>query len=94
MNEEATRGGGGVVVGVQKNAVEDVEFAEGSVEEDLAVALAHAPVEEDELAVAGSAPDRVRLIRAKVHGVSARNGGVLCGGNERDIEVFKIDGGR
>lgn len=48
--DEATRGGG-VAVAVRKNAVEDVELAEGSVEEDLAVALAHAPV-------AGTVADR------------------------------------
>lgn len=47
---------GGAVAG-QKNAVEDVEFAEGIIEEELAVALAHSPVAEDEAAVAGTAPD-------------------------------------
>lgn len=69
---------GGAVVG-QKNAVEDVEFAEGRIEEELAVALAHSPVAEDEAAVAGAAPDRVRVVRAEAHKVAGRNGAVLSG---------------
>lgn len=69
--------GGGVVV--QKNAVEDVEFAEGRVEEELAVTLTHAPIAEDEVAVSGAAPDRVRVVRVEVQEVAGRNGGVLGG---------------
>lgn len=71
--DDVTRGG----VVVEKNSVEEVEFAKRSVEEELAVALAHAPVAEDEFTVAGVAPDRVRVVHTEKHGVAARNGAVL-----------------
>jgi len=76
LMDKAPRGGGVVV---QKNAVEDVEFAEGRVEEELTVALAHAPVAEDEAAVAAAAPDRVRVVGVEAHEVAGQNDGVLGG---------------
>lgn len=76
--DEATGGGGGGV-GVEQNAVEDEEFAERSIEEELAVAVADAAVAEHEGAVAGTAADRVGVVGAKTHGVAVRNGGVLGG---------------
>lgn len=57
------------------------------------MALAHAPVTEDEVAVAWSAADHVRLVRVKAHGVAARNGAVVGGRKQGDIEMVQNDGG-
>ena len=60
----------------RQNPIENVEFAEGTVEEDLAVPLADVAVAEDEFAMAGCAADRVGVIRMEEDGVAGRNDAV------------------
>lgn len=47
----------------------------------------HAAVAKDEITVARSPTDCVRVVGVESHGVTVRDGAVVCGRKKRDLEV-------